>query len=554
MESYDFIGMRPSLRIREKDHYKTPLGGFLCLTMLACTISASIYFGREVWEKNNPIVNSAELALIEPIEMNLDKIMFDFMFSISNDVGFVTDPSIVNVHPTIYSYKKEKGGFYSIPFNVELCQIDDFDESNVNLVSDLGVMGTYYCIPKSEAAKGLGMYKTYGKEDFKIFNIQFFPCVNSTSSNITCKSSEEIQKALGGVYLNTFFLDSTINTNNYTNPYSKVFRNEYTTISIDSFTNFLVIYKHLYLETDNGLLFKNVIEERIPKFDLSKNYISNKPGRDGLFVEFSIQLGGTKIVYYRKYIKLQELMAQIGGIANLFMIIIYCLNYFPSKSSFKAYIVNTFFDFPGHNSPQMKLWQLSNKEQGTFKGLNLQLKPLKHPKYHILQPLGIDASNEINLSVSKFMKQPSVVNSFKIEGDIPINASLMERYMIKLSLFQTLFFVCSSKKNFSKLMISSGFEMIKEKLTIESLYSLFRAVIKLKYLLLSQSENQMFDNVGNPFITGVEDKSSFYSEFCNYSSNFSFFESTKNRKLYMSSSNSGLRRIDVLQQIYNSSI
>lgn len=270
MERYDFIGLKPSLQIKGNDHYKTPLGGFLCLSMLACTISASIYFGREVWEKNNPIVNSAELALSEPLEMKLDKVMLDFMFSISNDLGFITDPSIVNIYPTIYTYKKEKGGFYSIPFKVELCTLEDFDNSNLNLVSDLGVMGTYFCISKSEAEKGLGMFKTYGKEDFKIFNIQIFPCTNSTSSNITCQSSEVIQKTLGGVYLNAFFLDSTINTNNYTNPYSKVYRNEYTTISIDSFTNFLVIYKHLYLETDNGLLFKNIIQERSQNLTFQK--------------------------------------------------------------------------------------------------------------------------------------------------------------------------------------------------------------------------------------------------------------------------------------------
>lgn len=117
MDTYDFIGIKPALRVNEKDQFKTPFGGFLCIIMLVCTTSACIYFGREVWEKNNPIVNSAELSLTEPLELKLDKVMFDFMFS--NDLGLINDPSIVNFHPTILSFKEEKGGFFPTPFNVK---------------------------------------------------------------------------------------------------------------------------------------------------------------------------------------------------------------------------------------------------------------------------------------------------------------------------------------------------------------------------------------------------------------------------------------------------
>lgn len=418
-------------------------------------------------------------------------------------------------------------------------------------------MGTYFCIPKEEADKGLGIYKSFGQEDYKMFNIQLFPCQNSTSSSIICKPYEVIENALGGVYLSTFFLDSALNTNNYTNPYAKVIRNEFTTISISSFTNFNVFYKHLYLETDNGLLFKNVIEERIPKFDSSKSLISSKPGRDGLFVEFTIQLAATKVIYYRKYIKLQELMAQIGWIANLFLIIISCLNYYPSSSSFKAYIVNSFFDFPGKESTQMKNWQQVNKEAINLKGMNLQPRPLKDSQNHLqlLKDDSREAVNNNNRSVSKFTLQHSMVNSYQLEGDnIGMKAKHKERYSIKLSLSQSFFFACLPKKNFSKYMVNLGYEKVNSKLTIESLYGLFRAFMKLKYLLLSESENFMFDNVDNPFITGIEDKMSLYSEFSQYISEFNFTDSRKNKKLYSSNTDANLRKIDMLQQIFQSSL
>ena len=55
----DFLGSNPTISIRTCSNNQTIFGGLLSLLVVLGTISSAFYFGREIWEKKNAIVNSS---------------------------------------------------------------------------------------------------------------------------------------------------------------------------------------------------------------------------------------------------------------------------------------------------------------------------------------------------------------------------------------------------------------------------------------------------------------------------------------------------------------
>lgn len=212
----DFIGKTPNLYIKDKLKYKTRLGGFLCGLMVTFVLAASAYFSKEVWEKRNPIVNSVEMVLSTPQEILWDKEDFEFVFTLRNNNDYVLSPSVVRITPYLYTFSKLTGEYMETPISLEICSENSFTVSNLPLIHNLGVIDKAFCLPKSELSKGIGIYKNYGEDGFKMIHIQFFPCTNSTTLNVTCETQENIDVALSNLYLTTFLLDYAIDTNNYT--------------------------------------------------------------------------------------------------------------------------------------------------------------------------------------------------------------------------------------------------------------------------------------------------------------------------------------------------
>lgn len=507
MESIDFIGERPNIYIKNAKYFKTTLGGILCLLMVVCTFLVSFYFGREVWEKKNPIVNSAEVFLTVPIELPLDKVDFEFFFGVSTELGYLTDPSIIDVRPQIFSYSTEMGGFFTIPFNVTVCKPEIFLEENRAMAEQLNIMDTFFCVPASQI-KGLGMYKTYGEEGFKVFNFQLFPCKNNTNSNgVTCKPQEVIDNYLSSAYLSTYFTDYSINTNNFTNPYTKYFKNEFTAVSSGSFTAFILYFQHYFVNSDNGFFFQEEDAKRIPKFEMSKSSYSAKPNSSGLFLEFSLQLKSNKTTFYRKYIKMQELMAQIGGITNLLLIIVGILNYFPSLTSYKCYLANCFYQIPSNNLYSMNNW---------FRRRNLFDRFIK-----------CNPTNEAYLTVKNVNKCCETSNTIeRREIHVPtintyLNKETTFNQKLRLGMTNSLFYICIGKKNLAKQIMEKAYTHYQKNFSVESFYNLSLTVTKLKYLLLTGIQNSLIDSLGSPSIIS-SDLSIPFDNYSNYVQNFSY--------------------------------
>lgn len=520
MEKFDFIGEVPNLYIKGNPQYRTRLGGCLCAIMMAFVISASGYFSREIWEKKNPLVNSVEVALTVPEEISWDKEDFEFIFTLRKINDYVIRPNVVRISSTLFTYSKEKGSYVQTPFALETCTESSFSASNLPLIANLGVAGKFLCLPKTEMSKGLGLFKNYGEDGFKMINIQFYPCTNSTSSSITCDTQENINTFLSNLYLTTYVLDLAVDTNNYANPTSKAFRNEFTTVSITSFTSFNIYHKPLYVISDIGFLFEQIHNIQKQKFDSSKFLYSSTPNPSGMFAELGIQLRGNKLSFFRKYLKIQDLMAQIGGIANLFLIIIKLLNSLPAHSDVKIYLFNKFFDLPDPNSVSLKAWLSKHKD---IKVSSVNLKQKDHAPQNDLEEIltfknqQIIKDNSVSHFVSKVNENENYSKLHVPQFELHTGMSASLKYLTS-----------STKTDFSKHVVEKTFREVQNNISIEAYLSMLRVVTKLKYFLLSNRENILFDNLGNPMVISDEtQKRNSFTQYSDYLLNFSFYNKDK---------------------------
>lgn len=456
----DFLASKPRLGIESEKSYKTYLGTLLSVLSFVLVTSASLYFGREVWEKHNPIVNTVKYYSEVPEILAIDKKVLDLGFGLDHDFNYVNDLSIISVHPYLLSQQNET--YFSTPFNLEICNSESFYGANNDYFSKYPTNGLF-CIPKSEE---LSLNKAFGQENFRVIVVEFYPCTNSSESTIICKSQDVIDEILSQMYFSIYSLDYTVDTSNYTYPYVKTLFNDYISISQDSFVDFTMFISHLSVISDVGFLFTSEVEQKSFSIYSIKNMFSLRKQSKGMFLSFGIQLHNYQTIYYRKYIKLQELMAQIGGIANMLFIISRIINYYPSALAYQSYLVNRFYDF---------------HDPSTSNSLSLYLN------------LG---NKLINFKKERDFERRQPKISYFHFGNKHLHKDYEPVYALSHNSLES-FFLCFKSKtsNFKRHFISKGYEILSKAFTIETLIENYRVLSAMQLTLITEKEKEILSKI-----------------------------------------------------------
>lgn len=464
----DYIGLRPQLTIKDKHLFQTKIGGLLSIIIILGTLSAAFYFGREIWEKSNPLVNSATVVDPSPKELVLDKLKWDFFFGLQYNNSLYIDDEIYQVKTSMYTYTNNT--FHSQDYNTEPCKSDSFYSSTYEYFKTYVFKGAR-CISKSQNFP-IQLNKLWGQEGFNYFDISLKPCVNNTSSNIICKPQKVIDEYLRNGVFSIYTLNYYISTKDFDNPFVGAIFNDFYPVSKSTYTHAIVFFTHSDMDSDIGWLF---IESDIKSaFSLDRAklnfYINNQD--DGKFFKFQYQLSNLKITTTRKYLKIQELCAQIGGISKFFLIIGMILNYIPSEFNYKEYLVNEFFD------------DIDIKQE--------------------------DQQTHIK-SLCLVQRQPTSIKT-KEENVIPKKIYLPKRAKLQFKYYEIAFSCCLLSKSNRLKKLMNSFHLLKQHLSIENFLQITRNISKLRFFLLSSYENDLFDYIGNPLhdCTNLENNSKYF--------------------------------------------
>lgn len=318
----DFIGPEFNFEINNSIRYRTIYGAVFSLITFIAALVIAIMFGQEVYQRKHPNVSSSREF------MDYSKIYLkDFPLMFSFHYGNTTEIKQVERY---------------LDFKVELFSLD--------LNSKVSYLFNYSLVPCTQQVEEFTKYKSYVQNilttnPFKYYCINFDDSM-SFQNEMATPNSTYIRILFGlcntkrkGCEFNqdfytftpvivTTFMDHYVASANYSNPVVPfVYRHAQTLTPYFNKIMYLHFTNNRFV-SDDGWLLEDLREINYYKYDSFKLDI-NPTADTALKLIHSVVLESPRLRVKdsRVYLKVQELFARVGGIANAFLILITVLSY-----------------------------------------------------------------------------------------------------------------------------------------------------------------------------------------------------------------------------------
>ena len=312
----------------------TFIGKFI--TVLIIGFLVYFLWNSDLLQKTHPQILSKEVKLDRRpiIFLNNDNFTLVVGLADSNN-DFMVDPTMFTFN--LVYHQEINSEIISQEYPLTLCEQKNVDN---NRFFNIPIKGTY-CLPNE-------IYKLEGYWDEDSINylyIELIKCVNSTSNNNSCKSNDDINSFLQDYYLDIYIENPNVDYSNYENPFKREISIFYQKISFQLFKSIEFYLKPVIIYTDEGL-FSETIES---KNNLVVGDYMNDIGFsdiDSIYLAtISIYSSNQCNQISRKYQKIQDVLAQFGGICNVLIIIGFFLSKIENQFNFGFIVMNEIYNF-----------------------------------------------------------------------------------------------------------------------------------------------------------------------------------------------------------------
>ena len=335
--SLDVYGVKPAIQIQGEPKSYSGVGILSSCFVATFVIWATIINASELFEKKSPTITTANLpasTIYQTIEITPDTFDFTFgMFDITRN-SFYINSSIYTVQAIFIGNTLDNTSY--IPLDLEECS-----PAYIKNVAD--VTGPTWCISKNQTHNTKLNVKT---KQSAYISITFKRCTNST----TCADPTVIDNKLRSSYCIRAYSDWKIDPFNYKEPLQRYYKADWNGILLTQTKMAYVSLTKTEFTSDNGLLIGNSVTTNIVTVEGIENDLVDM-GPDRSFVVINIANSGNKGIYSRSYIRLQDVLAQIGGLCSLFIFVVSLLvkpySKFKMYESFINKVFHVEFDQPG---------------------------------------------------------------------------------------------------------------------------------------------------------------------------------------------------------------
>ena len=364
----DLFGHSPSFVINGRLLHKTFFGGTLTIIVVIVAVISTIFFSQELLFRKSPSVNLSTQSDLNPKKINYFN-NFEFAIGLQNS-NYLPEinEKIYYAKGFIFKTIVNSSGSFNIRenLNVERCSESLIKNNNYDLFKQLN-LENFYCISLNQDEVNnddIYLEEFWGHHNFRMLQIKFYDCVNSTNNN-DCASQETIDSFLNLSTLSYYIIDNYVRTNNYKNPFQRALKEYFFYVSNKFLLSLTQYFHHSEIYTDDGFIFTTNNQISSFKIDsMVENTIFNRS--DKHFVSISFQLNNNIEQFQRKYYKVQDLAAQVGGIYNtLFLICLLFLKLYEDNSYFQ-YLINKFFEVRFEDIHNKKNNQRVTKRKKTF--------------------------------------------------------------------------------------------------------------------------------------------------------------------------------------------
>ena len=346
LRSINIYGLPFNLHYRNSQKYSTISGIILSLVTYMIVIVIIIMYSLELIHHSGFNVMLNYSPIIKKTSIDLAKIPFMIGFVNWSRTHQILNSSYLsltfdrNVHNTFINEE----GFYameriSTPIKLEACNPKIHYVGKNTFMNDFD----YNKLLCPEQGQNLSIAGRFGDNinGYDILEIHLNKCENSS---FNCKSDEEINDYIKNSYLEIIFLSQSVDHNNYLNPINQFVRNELYVVAKGNTKRYYHYFSLAEYISDNGLFFKNkkkivFYESENTRLDFiqeeDQEYYSQKA-----LLEVSLTCNDRKNIYTRTYLKIQDVMRNIGGFIDLVLIIFQFINTYFSKKNMIIDIIN----------------------------------------------------------------------------------------------------------------------------------------------------------------------------------------------------------------------
>ena len=282
-------------------------------------------------QKKNPSVISQIFPKISPPQIALNKgnINISFLITDQNFIPETIDPQIFDFQITGFVYNTSNS---TVP---KLTTFTDYTcTSNENNDQNMG----NFCVNLQDFQLEGGFFDPYSSQ----IMIELSIC-NNITSNITCKTVEEIEAYLqSGKFLGIYYYDYYPDVQSYENPIKTFPRLEQIALSpLSQYIGELYLRKGEMVQ-DDGVIFSSVTQfDYFTRDELTFNLAARASIDDPApLVQFWIFSAQKLEQVNRTYQSLQDLLAKLSGIANLLIIVGFLFMNIYNKIATNIYLVN----------------------------------------------------------------------------------------------------------------------------------------------------------------------------------------------------------------------
>lgn len=346
----DFLGPEYNLENNESMRYQSIPGLIISFITIAACFTISMMFGNEIYEKKLPIVSiSQEYPTYSDIKMN----DFPFMFSITapDKSSYTKEDLYSYVHMEISSDEMSVDGTLirgKTYYDFEICDPSKFknplqrDSLNEYLKSKEGL--NYFCIVSDSNSMFSNSYYASNSTNINFYvkkcldkemienrkknpkDFEYLLNSNSTIQNLRnqnpCPANNfaKVQDA----QFTVVYINSIVNFYNFAQPISLAIEEATTLISQYLLRRVYMRFTYNKFLNDVGILFEvRQIINFINLFSVvPDDLLLNREGLDKeTMIWLALESPKISTVITRQYMKIQDLLAKVGGVINAIVII-----------------------------------------------------------------------------------------------------------------------------------------------------------------------------------------------------------------------------------------
>lgn len=335
---FDYLAFSPYLHIFNQKHFHTKVSIVFSFLFLFTFLGFAIYFFYKFIERSN--VNIIYLKETNDFVPSFDPYESVFMV---RTLGNFAESEIQLKAQYVYTDSEDLGA-YSDELILEQCKYGVHIKEEYKEIMPFNDISLFKCIAPNQTAM-----ITYNKKTHYQSNIFYFMVLCDDNFDEGCKSKEEIEDSVPYVQNLGFSFavaSSIIDHYNHNNPIKPKIESSNYYLSYYNTYEYYNYWDSVIYESDNGILFESYKTEHALQFNFQKTVqmmyqrtLWNDPL--GSF-SFSVDtLSAEK--YYRKYQKLQSVIADIGGILSVLLTIGEIITGFLTESLFYLKLVERVF-------------------------------------------------------------------------------------------------------------------------------------------------------------------------------------------------------------------